>query len=451
MNRRNLLKGFGAAALGMTTSGCNPNAFFSRPAANFRGLDAGKLQGIDTFVVLVMENRSFDHVLGARKLVEGRSLEGLTGAEFNPDVNGNKVNVFELDHFNLADPPHQWDACHAQWNGGLNDGFVRAHAGPTQAEAMGYYTREHVPVTWELADQFAVCDRWHASVLGPTFPNRYHLHGATSGGLTVNAPLQGMTSVLDLMDEAGFSSGTYYHDLPFQTAYSRFKGLAGMETFFADAAAGTLPNMCFVDPKFCGPDGNDDHPEKDIRLGQALIGSVYAALAASPQWSRCMLIVTYDEHGGFHDHVAPGRTVSDRPEFEQLGFRVPAIVAGPSIAAGSVVSTPLEHVSVISTVTRRFGLPSLNERVDATADLSGCIDSRLIGAPRTAPRLSAVKISRSDIRDRIAKGSKHVDHPEMQEIADQGGMPSHLDRRGDTDVMARVLEAGAALGAVELS
>ena len=443
MNRRDLLKGFGAALGASATAGCG------MPVGTIGGVDAGKLAGIDTFVVLMMENRSFDHILGARRLLEGRAENGLTGAEWNPDPAGNPVGIFQLTNFTPADPPHHWEDAHAQWNGGANDGFVRAHAGSSQAEVMGYHVRADVPVTWALADEFAVCDRWHSSVLGPTFPNRYHLHCATSEGLTHNAPLADTTSIFDLLGHAGFEGRSYFHDLAFQTTYSRFSGAHGIETFFADAAAGTLPPFSVIDPKFAGPDANDDHPETDVRLGQALIGSVYAALAASPQWSRCMFILTYDEHGGFYDHVAPGTTAAEHPGFEQLGFRVPAIVAGPSIRRNSVISEPLEHVSVVSTLTRRFGLPSLNERVDVTNDLSACVDSSLVRSPRRAPRLPAVRIPRAELRARRERGSTHREHPEMQDIADQG-LPRELDRRGDHRVIDRVLEAGAALGAVEL-
>lgn len=443
MKRRDLLKGLGAA-FGASAAGCG------MPVSPIDGLDAGKLEGIDTFVVLMMENRSFDHLLGSRRMLEGRAENGLTGYEWNPDLAGNKVGVFQLKNFNPDDPPHLWDECHRQWNGGANDGFVREHAGASQHEVMGYHVREDLPITSALADAFTVCDRWHSSVLGPTFPNRYHLHGATSRGLKHNAPLPDFTSIFDVLGYAGVDSRTYFHDLPFQTAYSRFEGVTGIEQFFADAASGTLPRVSFVDPKFAGPDANDDHPSTDVRLGQALIGSVYAALASSPQWSRCMFIVTYDEHGGFYDHVAPGQTVADEPGFEQLGFRVPAIVAGPSVLAGGVVSTPFEHVSVISTLTRRFGLPSINARVDATNDLSPCIDPRLVGNGRRAPRLPAVRIERDGLRARIQAGSSHREHPELQDIADQGGVPRSFDRRNDPDVITRVLEAGAALGAVEL-
>lgn len=444
MNRRDLLKGFGAA-MGASAAGCGV------PVNGISGVDAGKLEGIDTFVVLMMENRSFDHLLGYRRLLEGRNENGLTGYEWNPDPAGNRVGVFQLANFSPEDPPHMWDDCHAQWNGGANDGFVRIHAGPSQHEVMGYHVREDIPVTSALADSFAVCDRWHSSVLASTFPNRYHLHGATSRGVRNNVPLPDFTSILDVMGNAGLGGANYFHDLPFQTAYSRFQGAIGIEQFFTDAAAGTLPRLSFVDPRFSGPDANDDHPDTDVRLGQALIGSIYAALAASPQWSRCMFILTYDEHGGFYDHVAPGQTVADEPAFEQLGFRVPAIVAGPSIRAGSVVSTPLEHVSVISTVTRRFGLPSINARVDATNDLSACVDRELAGKTRRAPKLPAIRIPRSELRARYEAGSKHREHPELQDIADQGGVPSHLDRRNDDGrVVQRLLEIGASLGAVEL-
>ncbi|HMY17845.1 MAG TPA: alkaline phosphatase family protein, partial [Polyangium sp.] len=158
------------------------------------------LAPIDTFVILMMENRSFDHCLGSLRLLEGRDVIGLAGTEKNPAPNGTFVDVFKLEDFTPADPPHDWDACHNQFNGGKNDGFVLAHAGNNQADVMGYHVREQLPITYALADAHAVCDHWFASVMGPTWPNRFFLHGATSKGQKSNLPVFGFKSIFDVLD-----------------------------------------------------------------------------------------------------------------------------------------------------------------------------------------------------------------------------------------------------------
>ncbi len=468
MKRRQVLRGIsavvGAAAAGCGRTGTSgadfapSSPFDPDPRAPEPHPTPGPLSpeellaGVETIVVLMMENRSFDHYLGSRKLLEGLEVDGLTGAESNPAPDGSTVGVFQLDDFTVDDPPHGWDSAHAQWNGGANDGFVKEHAGAGDAmnQVMGYHVRSQLAALYPLADQYATCDRWYCSVMGPTWPNRFYLHAASSNGVKSNLPTA-LTSVFHLLDDAAIPSKYYFHDLPIPPSYFRFDGLFGIEQFFQDAAAGTLPPVCYVDPKFTGADQNDDHPDSDIQLGQALMASIYSALSQSPQWDRCLFVITYDENGGFYDHVPPEMTFDERAEFSQLGFRVPSVVMGPMVKAGATIHTKLEHVSVISTIGRRFGIEPLNERVKAANDLSVCIDPTLIGAPRKPARIAPVEVSLSKVRDRILRGPRHRSQPELQDLADHGGIPRHLDRRAiGPDVTRRVLEFGKKLGAVRL-
>src|SRR6185503_17067203 len=164
----------------------------------------------------------------------------------------------------------------------------------------------------------------------------------------------------------GISAVNYFHDIAWKSgALLKTSGNQGIEKFFEAAAAGTLPQFSMIDPQFFGSGANDDHPDHDVQLGQALIATVFNALAKSPQWSKCLFVLTYDEHGGFFDHVAPPTTVDDDSDFEQMGFRVPTIVAGPFVKRGCAVSTVLEHTSIIKTLTTRFDLPLLTQRVAA--------------------------------------------------------------------------------------
>jgi phospholipase C len=413
------------------------------------------LAHVETIVVLCMENRSFDHYLGSLRLLEGRTdIDGLLGTESNSTAANVAVPVHLLEDFTPADPPHGWDASHAQWNNGANDGFVREHAGSSEADVMGYHVRSQLPVTYALADAGVVCNRWFASCLGPTWPNRFYLHGATSRGMQSNLPVLGFTSIFQRLAAANVDATNYFSDVAWATGgYAKLTGLAQIERFFEDAAAGNLPPFSIIDPAFAGGGANDDHPDHDIRLGQALIGSVVAALGQSPQWSRSLLVITYDEHGGFYDHVPPPETIDNDSEFRRLGFRVPSIVIGPTVRRGCAIEDVLEHSSVVATATRRFGLEPLNARAAAAGDLSPCIDPGRIGDPLPPPVVPAMMISLKELRLRqeLARRTGHVSHPELMRAIDAVRPPRALDRRGDTDAIARrVLAWGERLGAVRI-
>jgi len=473
ITRRRLLAGLGATtAAGMIgcggdSSGAAADAAMREPDASPDGpppasactsgssmTSAELLAHVDTIVVLCMENRSFDHYLGSLRLLEGRAdVDGLIGSEMNPTAASVPVPVHLLENFTPADPPHGWDACHAQWNGGANDGFVREHAGANEADVMGYHVRSQIPVTYALADAGVVCNRWFSGCLGPTWPNRFYLHGATSRGMQTNLPVLGFSSIFDRLAANGVTGTNYFSDVAWASGgYGKLTGLATIERFFEDAAAGNLPPFAIVDPSFVGGGANDDHPDHDIRLGQALIGSVASALAQSPQWNRCLLVVTYDEHGGFYDHVPPPETLDDNDEFRRLGFRVPSLVIGPTVRRGCAVDDVFEHSSVVATATRKWGLEPLNARAGAVEDLSRCIDVARIGNPLPPPVVPAVQVSLSALRHRqeLAR-HRSVTHPELMAAIDRLRPPRALDRRGDADAIARrVLAWGERLGAVTI-
>ncbi|HEY8376088.1 MAG TPA: alkaline phosphatase family protein [Nannocystis sp.] len=382
------------------------------------------LAPIEHIVVLMMENRSFDHYFGARKLVEGLAVDGLTGTESNPSVSLGDITVFKMDEFQPKDPPHGWDECHNQFNLGENNGFAfeneKKNPGYTE-QVMGYHVREQIPVLYALADNFALCERWFASVMGPTWPNRYYLNACTSNGGKTNFPDPFITTLWHRCDDAGISSKIYFTDVPWvagafpfvPTVWNKLSDDGGfdlntltnpndLERFFEDAAAGTLPNFVCIDPGFTS---NDDHPDHDITLGQILIGSIYKALAESPLWSKTLFIITYDEHGGFYDHVPPPKTVDALEEFKQLGFRVPSLVIGPHVRKGCVVSTLFEHCSVGATLMRRFGLQPLNERMATANDVSSCINPAYLDNPQPPPPVPLVDVSVGEITARVGRST----------------------------------------------
>jgi phospholipase C len=471
MDRRQFIAGLGAS-LGAASIGCGDNR-----AAPPEGVDAGQgapdaaanacaatsdlsakelLAGIETIVVLCMENRSFDHCLGSLRLVEGRTdIDGLTGTESNPDRDGNPVGVYRIGELITADPPHNWVAVHRQWNNGANDGFVQAHAGAFQNDVMGYRLREQLPVTYALADAGAICNRWFSACLGPTWPNRAYLHAGTSRGMQQDLPMLFLSpTIWERLAGAGLGGMNYYHDIPWVLgAFGQTTGVAPVERFFEDAAAGTLPPLAVIDPAFFGGGANDDHPTHDSVLGQALVASVVAALGASPQWNRCLFVLTYDEHGGFFDHVAPpalSTQIEPEAEFGSLGFRVPSVVIGPHVRRGCAVNTVLEHSSVLATVSRRFGLEPLNSRVAAATDLSSCIDPRYFAAPLPPPQIPMVEISAQRLAARQALATPG--HQDLAAALAARPAPRGLDRRGETDqVVRRVLRWGEQLGVVRIS
>ncbi|MGE0550074.1 MAG: alkaline phosphatase family protein [Kofleriaceae bacterium] len=342
--------------------------------------------GITTYVFMMMENRSYDHYFGARSMLEGLPGNGLTAAMSNPNLMGQAIPPYEPERMDVCvrDPNHGWDASHAQFNAGANDGFVRSHEqdyGEGSYEPMQYLTRTHLPVSWALADAYTICDRWHASVMGPTWPNRFYWHTGTSGGLMANQLPGGRLpwpSLYHRLQDKAIDWAYYFGSLPVlgvldentldvEGKFRRF------QDFLDEAEAGTLPPVSYIDPVFFF---NDDHPPVHPIMGQQLLAAVYTALATSPQWKNCMLVVAYDEHGGFFDHVPPPLTADDHAAegFDQMGFRVPAMVIGPYAKQGHVSSVLYDHTSPLKHLETMLELQPLTMRSTAANDLSDTID-----------------------------------------------------------------------------
>jgi phospholipase C len=410
---------------------------------------------IEHVIVVMMENRSFDHMFGALAL-EGRVVDGLTGDETNPSPTGD-VGVFVLtDPVVLIDPDHSWEGSRAQWNDGANDGFVSSYAAEGALDptlVMGYYERGTLPVSYALADAYSICDRWFCSVMGPTWPNRFYLHMGTSGGATTNdTPAEVPPTIFDRLTESSITNVYYSSNVPFTLTYGKTEGVEQISAFFEAAAADTLPQFCMVDPSFTDfatdpTTGTDDHPPADVTMGQAFLASVYAAIAQSPAWERILLVITYDEHGGFHDHVSPPTTTDDLPEFEQLGFRVPALVIGPHVRRGCVNSTQFDHVSVLSTVTRKWGLTPLNARVEMTADLSSCIDPNFVDDPQPPAVLPAMQVRRPKPGLTASRGSSH---DELFALAERYGFDPATRHAAAMRSLDAVLGWGERLGALKI-
>ncbi|MEQ9503891.1 MAG: alkaline phosphatase family protein [Deltaproteobacteria bacterium] len=360
-------------------------------------------ESIDTVVLLMMENRSFDNYYGAMSMVEGRrGLDGLLPSMKNPDLAGEAVAVHPADLNCIADPRHSWTSSHRQFNEGKNDGFVTEHERRYGFEErhrpMGYFDRRTLPAHYGIGGHYTICDRWFSSLMTSTWPNRFYTLGAQNNGIRGN-DFEGDYSFINIYDRlgrAGIPWSVYYGNISFSSLFPRKypqDNFRELMRFFDDAEAGTLPNFVMVEPIY---GRNDDHPPEHPLAGQVLIQAIYDALAKSPQWERSLFIVTYDEHGGFFDHVAPPKVPDLFADdgFDQLGFRVPAFVAGPFVKQGHVEHTVFDHTSVLAFVERLWGLNPLTPRDAAANDLSVLLDERRLrddrpAAPLDLPRIDA--------------------------------------------------------------
>ncbi len=362
-------------------------------------LDPGRLANIDHIVVLMMENRSFDHLLGYLRKDGGRTdIDGLRGGEKNT-YKGRDCFSFLLPGTVFAEGPcHDHECVLNQVNGGKMDGFVADYAVRAEPEdidpglIMGHHNAAQVPVYDALAREFLICQRWFAAHPGPTFPNRHYtltgrLNRDPNGRWEFDNPEGGnflpvaAKNIFDHLTAQGVSWRYYEHGYCTLRLFERYTYDtvnivdAGIDAanFVADALAGSLPSVTFIDPDFINvPPGNDDQPPADIAAGQHLIGRVVNALVNSPRWNKMLLVITYDEHGGFFDHVSPP-AAPPVSSIDRYGVRVPTFVVSPWVARSQVTDVVFDHTSILKTIIRRFlsaRPPDLGERVAAANDLS---------------------------------------------------------------------------------
>jgi phospholipase C len=423
---------------------------------------------IETVIFVMMENRSFDHYFGALSSSEGRSVDGLRPGLGNPDVDGTVIEPFRMDLRCVADPPHGWVSSREQVNGGANDGFVREHhetvvedgfPAERAREVMGYHDRGHIPFYYGLADEFALCDRWFSSVLGPTWPNRMYLNSAQSNGRMTNAFPEDLNvgftwpTIWDRLNDAGIDWGAYYGDLSLLLLWGHLRTgpLRSFEQFVDDALSGNLPSVCQIEPTYFDANANDDHPPHDFARGQAFISTIVNAVAQGPQWSKSLIILTYDEHGGFFDHVPPPTVEDERAAegFDQLGVRVPGLIISPYTRRGYVSSVQTEHCSVPAFIEWLYGLEPLTVR-DANASFfldTFDVDRIRRADPRPLPTLPVIDLDPDATPECLEFGIGGG--LELAQFADRARLPSHLDRRSASPdrlrwIYRRLIELGGA-------
>jgi phospholipase C len=395
-SRRDVIKGVaGIAGAAAMSSSFSPS--FAQVA--FQGLPPPEFSGIDHIVVLMMENRSFDHMLG---WVPGAN--GVQAGRFFKDTAGNLHESFKLTKFQncqSADPNHEWTGGRTQRNGGAMDGFLLTAEVGDQFP-IGFYSASDVPFFAHAVEHWTVLDGYHCSVLGPTWPNRFYMHSGqtdrlTTGGPTIdtNSVLSILPTIWDLAKAANVSAKYYFSDDAFTALWgSKYNSISfPIAQFTADAQSGNLPSISFIDPIFTGEEqgtSHDDHPLADIRNGQVFMNQVYQTLASSPNWARTLLIINYDEHGGFADHVNPtlapvsahevkvGNVDTpagpDGTAFAFLGVRVPCFLIGPRASRGIVQHDLYDANSILNMITWRFGLSDIGIRATTSANIANALD-----------------------------------------------------------------------------
>jgi phospholipase C len=407
VDRRTFVKGAIASAGAMTALPGLARADALNLALPSIGLETRPARTpVQHLVVVMMENRSVDHYLGwygeenqAFDATQTATFTDLRQGPDGPPVATEPWGARGRGNFHgrgYEDPSHGWTGGRAERNGGACDGWLHPDTGNDEL-ALATYDAADVPVWARLVRDYQAYDRWFCSLLGPTQPNRYYLHSAQSGGLKNNdLPPQladehpewmhgwDWPTMWTLADAYGVSARYYYSNLP-QIAFWGERHLSHaspVAEFYAAAAAGALPQISIIDPWFIAPNGiaNDDHPHADIRLGEAFLSDIVEAFGSSPCYQKGALVVTYDEWGGFWDHVDPPQLPDDRgtpsdpgglEDFGQVGFRIPSAVMSPWTRTkpgkrSAVDHTTYEHSSILRFVSDNWGLPYLTLRHRST-------------------------------------------------------------------------------------
>jgi phospholipase C len=344
---------------------------------------------VDTIVIVMMENRSFDHFLGwlgddSEYLETGRRRHGRdfsVNARVRQtfiDPSGTRVPTRSAGSLEpekresrgctFSDPGHSWDLARVQ----RDRGFLAAGS---DVYATTYYRAEGLPFYEALVRRFTVFDRWHSSLLGPTFPNRQYFLSAQSEGRKDNSAgtpvgVFRAETIVDRLAAAGVPVGYYYTSVPLLALWPLERMapfIRPLDRFFEDASTGDLPRVVFVEPHFGAPeaDRTDDHPHADIELGQRWVREIFGAFVNSAHWQSGAFVLAYDEGGGFFDHVRPPilpdarASKVDQNNFGQAGFRVPALLASPYAQRGDVDHRLYDHTSILRFLEWRFlGAPA---------------------------------------------------------------------------------------------
>jgi phospholipase C len=385
--------------------------------------DTGRIKHV---IHLMLENHSFDQMLGCFKSIYPE-VDGVDPANLRScvDKDGKSFAQSETNEVQTAsDPKHEFDNVRTQMQDG-NKGFLKdfttAYPGSSaqdRQEIMGYYGMGKLPALHALAKEFTICDKWFASMPGPTWPNRFFaLTGTSNGEIEMPSGSQQLDprwythqtqpTIFDRLNEANKKWKVYYYDFP--NSWLLLRQLEPqnaihyhhIDTFFNTDTrnAATFPEFVFIEPKYFGQDQNDDHPPHNVMKAEKLVADVYNAIRSNPElWESSLLVITFDEHGGFYDHVVPPAAVppddkTSHYAFNQYGMRVPALLVSPWVGRRTE-STVFDHTSVLKFMTEKWGLKKLTNRTDKANSLD-------VALTESQPRTGTIPFIRVPYTDLI--------------------------------------------------
>jgi len=410
-----------AAATGIAAAGVGLNSEKRwgsvANAAPATSLPAPAASGIEHVVVVMMENRSFDHFLGWLPGADGKQ-SGLTFT----DRYGLKHTTHHLTDYascGYNDPDHSYEGGRIELNNGRCDGWLKA--GENDPLAIGYYTQPDLAFLGQAAPAWTVCDRYFSAVMAETYPNRLYQHAAQTDRLHNSTATSTLPTIWDSLAAAGLTGHYYFSDIPFTALWgTKYVPISRpFASFLTDAAAGQLPQASFIDPRFtdeASGSSGDDHPKADIRAGEQFLNEVYNAITTSPNWANTVLVINFDEWGGFYDHVPPATAPDVSSDTALRGFRVPALVISPRARRNYVAHNAYDHTSVLRMIEWRWGLQPLTPRDSAARNLAEVLDFG--GAPKLAvPHFSVPPFVAAGCPPASLTGAEEAEWPALKQKA----------------------------------
>jgi phospholipase C len=391
INRREFLRSAAGAASAAALVGVQ-----SGTQSDAQALPSPSASQIEHIVVVMMENRSFDHFLGW--------LPGSRGTQAGLsylDSDGEAHPTWHLTTYvgcSHPDPDHSYAGGRSEVDDGKMDGWLRTTT--NDVFSIGYYEESDLQFFSAAARNFTTLDNYFASILSSTFPNRVFQHAAQTDRLSNTFDISTLPTIWDNLQAAGVSCKYYFSNVPFLALWgAKYIGISALYAdFLLDAATGNLPAVSFLDPRYTILDdglGNDDHPHADVRAGEAFLSQVYLALTSGPGWKNTVLIINRDEWGGFYDTIVPPRVIAPNDVDVDLidgkallGCRVPTLVLSPwtqgNPATPRIDSGLYDHTSVLKLIEWRYNLPPLTAR-DASNEIANLAQALNFVSPVYAP------------------------------------------------------------------